>query len=272
MRSGTGRLSTSLQPGMQPEPQKLRKLMFIGTSTGMVSATSRPPSSAARSPARELARHALGLAGVDGEHVPVERAVGRGADLRRAARSRRRRTGRGSPARCPRAWCPRARRSPRTARGARRASPTGWRPAGRRRRCASTTAWSRSRARRPSSDRAELGAHRGELLGRGLAADGVGAHHVAAERAVADEEAGVDRDAALEPVEVLAEGLPLPGDALLERGERHALDLGHHPAQVVGVAGRAAARGVKPQLPPITVVTPCTLDGLAVGSQNSWAS
>ena len=89
---------------------------------------------------------------------------------------------------------------------------------------------------------AELGAHRGDLLRGGLAADRVGAHHVAADRAVPDEEAGVHRDLAVEPVEVLAEGLPLPVDALLERGERHALDLGHHPAQVVGVAGAAAAR------------------------------
>ena len=51
MRSGTGALRMSLQPGMSQMPQKLRKLMFIGTCTGMVSATSRPPSSAARSPA-----------------------------------------------------------------------------------------------------------------------------------------------------------------------------------------------------------------------------
>ena len=29
----------SLQPGMSQIPQKLRKLMFIGTCTGMVSAT-----------------------------------------------------------------------------------------------------------------------------------------------------------------------------------------------------------------------------------------
>ena len=51
MRSGTGTPSTSLHPGISQIPQKLRKLMFIGTCTGMVSATSRPPSSAARSPA-----------------------------------------------------------------------------------------------------------------------------------------------------------------------------------------------------------------------------
>ena len=29
---------------------------------------------------------------------------------------------------------------------------------------------------------------------------------------------------------------------------------------------------VKPQLPPITVVTPCSGDGLSVPSQNTWAS
>ena len=47
-----------------------------------------------------------------------------------------------------------------------------------------------------------------ELLGRGLAADRVLAHDVAAERAVPDEEAGVDADVALERVEVLAEASP----------------------------------------------------------------
>src|SRR5690242_20234905 len=62
-----------------------------------------------------------------------------------------------------------------------------------------------------------------------------------------DEETGVDRDRALEPVEELAEGLPLPVDALLERRERHALDPRHHPSQVVGVAvvqGREAEAAV----------------------------
>ena len=83
---------------------------------------------------------------------------------------------------------------------------------------------------------AELGAHLGDLLGRRLAADRVRAHHVAADRAVADEEARVHRDAALEAVEELGEGLPLPVGAVLERGEGHALDLRHHPAEVVGVA------------------------------------
>ena len=52
---------------------------------------------------------------------------------------------------------------------------------------------------------------------------------------VADEETGVDRDPAIEPVQVLAKALPCPFDALFQRDQRHALDLGHHPPRVVGV-------------------------------------
>ena len=48
IRSGTGQLSTSPQPGISHNPQKLRSDMFIGTSTGIVSAMTRPPSSRAR--------------------------------------------------------------------------------------------------------------------------------------------------------------------------------------------------------------------------------
>ena len=74
-------------------------------------------------------------------------------------------------------------------------------------------------------------------------ADRVRAHHVAAQGAVADQEAGVDADLAVEPVEVLAEGLPVPVHPGLQGRERHALDLGHHPADVVGVLGVDAAPG-----------------------------
>ena len=168
--------------------------MFIGTCTGMVSATRRPPSSAARSPADELARHALGLARVDGEHVPVERAVGRRAHLRRAARSRRRRTRRGSPARCPRAWCPAC--SPvsslmaMSSSGVAQRLATGWPSPS-----LCDDDWVNEKPSAPGVERAaELGAHLGDLLGGGLAADRVGAHHVAADRAVTGEEAGVHRD------------------------------------------------------------------------------
>ena len=47
--------------------------MFISTSTGIVSATALPPRAAARLARGELVAVALGLLGVDREHVPVER-------------------------------------------------------------------------------------------------------------------------------------------------------------------------------------------------------
>ena len=51
------------------------------------------------------------------------------------------------------------------------------------------------------------------------------------------QEPGVHAEPALERVEVLTEGRPVPRHAVLQGGERHALDLGHHPADVVGVLG-----------------------------------
>ena len=63
-----------------------------------------------------------------------------------------------------------------------------------------------------------------------LAADGALAHDEPAQRRVPDEEAGVHRDAAVEAAEPVAEGAPVPGQAALQRGERHALDPGHHAA------------------------------------------
>ena len=49
-------------------------------------------------------------------------------------------------------------------------------------------------------------------------------------------------DVAVERAEVVGERPPAPRHAGLERGERHAFDLRHHAAQVVGVVGRRAAR------------------------------
>ena len=70
-------------------------------------------------------------------------------------------------------------------------------------------------------------------VGRG-AADRPVAHDEAAQRRVADEEAGVDRDTAVEAAEPIAERAPVPRQAVLQGGERHALDPRHHPADVVG--------------------------------------
>ena len=52
MRSGTGTPRIACQPGISHRPQNVLKLMFIGTCTGMVSGTTNPPSSTARSLAR----------------------------------------------------------------------------------------------------------------------------------------------------------------------------------------------------------------------------
>ena len=108
--------------------------------------------------------------------------------------------------------------------------------------------------------------------GVGRAADRVLAHHRAADRAVADEEARVHAEVALEPGEVVAERPPVPVEALLERAERHALDARHHAPEVVGVVVAPSGASVKPQLPPMTVVTPWRFDGDAAGSQSSCAS
>ena len=50
--------------------------MVIGTIVGMVSATTRPPTSRARCDDRQLAADATRVPRVDDEHVPVERSVG----------------------------------------------------------------------------------------------------------------------------------------------------------------------------------------------------
>ena len=51
-----------------------------------------------------------------------------------------------------------------------------------------------------------------------------------------DHKGDIDGGAALlDPVEVLGEAQPVPGNALLECFESHALDLGHHVLEVLAV-------------------------------------
>ena len=211
--------------------------MFMGTSTGMVSATIRPPASSARVDAVELARHAVGHARVDGEHVPVERSACRDrhrdeqVDLvvgelveaavddafeRRALVLLRRPRTSASTSSCV---------AHRDGTGCPSPSECVYDERGR-------------EAEAAGVDRLVQQLHHRRRPARGVASlpTDVRAHHVAAQRAVADEEPGVHADVAVEPVEVVGEGLPVPVDAVLERGERHALDLRHHPADVVGVA------------------------------------
>ena len=79
--------------------------------------------------------------------------------------------------------------------------------------------------------------HGGDLVvGRHLFA-ALGAHDLAPQGAVPHQEPGVHAESALERVEVLPEGRPVPRHALLQGGEGHPLDLGHHLADVVRVLG-----------------------------------
>ncbi|CAB4797681.1 unannotated protein [freshwater metagenome] len=81
----------------------------------------------------------------------------------------------------------------------------------------------------------QLGAHGLYLSGIGGAANGFAAHHVTTDRAVAHEEPCVHRDVALKATQIVGEGFPAPVGAVFERSQRHALDLGHHLAQIVGI-------------------------------------
>ncbi len=237
--------------------------MFIGTCTGIVRATTRPPISAARSPGLELARCPVGLARVDGEHVPVERPVGGRAHLRRAARSRRRRTGRGSRRTMPSSVVPAC--WPVSSQSA--SSSSARRPAAGDRLAVAVGVRLRTCVNEnpsaPASMRLRRARRASPRSARAVASlpTAVGAHHVAADRAVADEEAGVDGDLPVEPVEVLGERSP-SSSRCRARG-RPAACPRPWPSSCGGSRRRPARSGarVNPQLPPITVVTPWMLDG-----------
>ena len=121
-----------------------------------------------------------------------------------------------------------------------------------------------------SSDRATIDAIAPTCSSVAAVPHGLLADHGAPHRRVADEEPGVHGHGTIEPAQPFAECGPRPVE-MFERGDRHALDSGHHARQVLRVLD-AGGRGEKPQLPPITVVTPCSGEGLAVGSHDSWAS
>jgi hypothetical protein len=75
--------------------------------------------------------------------------------------------------------------------------------------------------------------HSVQLLGGGLLAHGVFAHHHPPQCRVADEEAGVDREPALDARQVVIEAAPVPGHARCEGLDWHALDPRQHRLQVV---------------------------------------
>ena len=218
------------------------KLMFIGTSTGMVRATTFPPSAAARSPAVSWRGTRSGTAE---STVSTFQLIDRpaAADIAATSSISSSLNRSSPPSNAPSRNVP-------SCVAHRRAQGEDLVTAGvaRRHGLAVAVAVGRRQGGREAEsaglDRLVQQAHHlGELVGRGLVADGVGAHDVPAQGAVADHEPGVDAERAVEAVEVLGERLPLPVDALLEGGERHALDLGHHAAQVVGVVGMERREG-----------------------------
>ncbi len=75
------------------------------------------------------------------------------------------------------------------------------------------------------------------LLGR-LRPDRRLAHHRPAHGRVTDEEAGVHHQPAVQPVQPVAVGAPVPVQAGLESLDRHPLDPCQHAHDVVGVLGR----------------------------------
>ena len=172
---------------------------------------------AARPTALEHAAMAVGSEHAAEQRRPRHRAAGARARWRRARRGRSR--GRSSPASRrgrPRRDSRRASRSP-------RATPRGSAPAGPRSRRASATSRSRSRARRRAARRATRARMRRDLVGRRLALGRLLAHHVQADRRVADERADVDRRAAaLDRVEELGKGLERPVARRRRRAARRA--------------------------------------------------
>ena len=209
--------------------------MFIGTCTGIVERDDLATHLDGTVVGLHLPRHPVRFATVDREHVPVHRSVGR-----RAHRREQLDLIVGEPVETAGHDALERRSFVEAGLLAQREQLVGRRPAAGHRLALTVGVRRRVREReadRPRRERSrQLTSHRGDLVGVGRVADRLAAHDVPADRAVADEEPGIDRHVAVEPVEVLGKRLPAPVGAVLERGERHALDLGHHLAQVVVVA------------------------------------
>ena len=106
-----------------------------------------------------------------------------------------------------------------------------------------------ARPRRREAERAgfealaEQRVHLGDFVVGSRAADTLRAHHDARRTArVANHEGGVDTEPAVDLVEVLGGGRPVPRHAFAQRFERHAFDPGEHPHQVLAVGGVVGER------------------------------
>ena len=246
----------SRQPGMQPQRAEGEEAHVVvgehrhGERHDAAAELARP----ARDGAQLVRRPRSGSLGVDAEHVPVERPVAprRSSAASSSTSSSLKRSRHPSVMTSSDVPVVTGRR-PRTAR---RTSSSRAHAARHRRRRRRRRAWTSASSRSPSPpasiDSSSSSAHGVDLARRGLVADEVLAHHVAAQRAVTDEEPGVDADVAVEARRGTRRSVShVHGTPCFERRQRHALDLRHHPAGVVGVASLSGA-SVKPQLPPMT--------------------
>ena len=186
-------------------------------------------------------------------------------DLGASSRSRRgswRRRRRSRPWARARTGRRRPRPSPGRGRTARRRRRRCRAPARRRGPCGRASGRSRSPRRRPRWPRATMAAHLGDVVGGGVLVAGAAlAHDVDAQRRVGDVAAmSMAYSRRAERVEVLGEGLPLPLDALVQRGAGDVLDALHQLDQPLVLPGRTGAKPT-PQLPVTTVVTPWQAEG-----------
>ena len=185
--------------------------MFIGTITGIVSATTRPPSSRARRDAAIWRSMRPGSPCVDDQQVPVQRSIRRAPTSPAAARARASLKPSLAPSKMPSSVVPGQR--PVSSHSARISSRVG---TARRHRVAVAVAV--RCATRRSTTRARPGASASPSTARSCASSsarrargvGLGAEHEAAQRGVSEHEPGVHAELAVERVEVLAEAVPRP--------------------------------------------------------------
>ena len=233
-RSSSGSPITSPHPGIKKSAQCVRKLMFIGTSVGMVKATMRPPALAAADEAESWCsmRSAERASTVSTFQLRGRRAVTLMVVMRSTSSGLK-------ESRHPLVMyssvvpsC--AATSSQKASISRRSA---WRELiGR----PSPSEWVRDcedeKPRPPaSSDSARRVRMASISPSEATSSDRAAAHHLSPQRAVPHEKPGVDAESSVQRVEVLGEARPVPWNAILQCGERHPLDLCHHPADVVGV-------------------------------------
>ena len=230
MRSSIGRAKTSRQPGRPSRMAPCSKLSRNCMVWGRVSATTVAPRSAAAEPAASWLHAPSGFMA---ETPSTFQLTGRSASSDMVARKST--SSSVKPLRQPAtmsstvvpSWSRTA--AARRSISARLAAREGTG-------CPSPSlcvwTWEVEKPSAPSAKRGVQRRHHGvEVRRRGVAAHRALAHHQPAQSRVPDQEAGVDRDPPVEPVQPLPEGRPVPGQPGPQRGERHPLRPGPSSAR-----------------------------------------